>query len=330
MIGGKVDFRSSGSKELMSGDFDFGGSQKILVASLGLLAVAAMPQGALSADLPVKAPPLPVVPFSWTGFYVGANAGYSWGRANTDLTETSVTTTTATISTLAGTPIATATVVSPPVTFAGSDQARMNGWLGGFQAGYNRQVARWVWGIEGDLQVTGERGGTAFCFPLGVPCGAGTTATGTADYSLRWLGTLRGRAGVTWDRVLLYATGGLAVGQIRGDFADGIAAGPQTPAALVTSSGNVTRAGWVVGAGIEGAVTNNWSVKLEYLHVDLGAFGNSLPGSTTGTFSAVLGDFRTTITQTTGFNSLFNTRFTDDIVRIGVNYRFGGPVVARF
>src|SRR5437899_615708 len=78
--------------------------RKILVAGIGLLAFAAMTQGAAAADMPVKAPlykaPI-VVPFSWTGFYVGVNAGYSWGRANTDLTETSITTTTATITTLA-------------------------------------------------------------------------------------------------------------------------------------------------------------------------------------------------------------------------------------
>jgi len=228
--------------------------RKVLVAGLGLLAVVAMPRGTMAADLPVKAPPPPVaVPFSWTGFYVGANAGYSWGRANTTLVESSVTTTTATITTLAVTPVASATAITP-VTFVGSDRAKMNGWLGGFQAGYNWQINRWVWGLEGDLQLTGERGGTSFCFPLDTACGAGTTTAGTANYSLRWLGTLRGRAGMTWDRVLLYATGGLAVGQIHGDFTDGIAAGPLTPATLATTSSNATRAGWVLGAGIEGAV----------------------------------------------------------------------------
>jgi len=298
--------------------------RKILIASLGLMAVTAMPQVAWSADLPVKAPPPPVVPFSWTGFYVGANAGYSWGRANTDLTETTVTTTTATIATLAGTPIASATVVTPVVHTA-SDRANVNGWLGGFQAGYNWQVGRYLWGVEGDLQFTGERGGTSFCFPAGVPCGAATT-TGAADYRLRWLGTLRGRAGVTWDRVLLYATGGLAVGDIHSDFSDGIAAGLLAPAALVTVGSNTTRAGWVAGAGAESALTRNWSVKLEYLHVDLGGFGGLPTGSTTGNFSAVIGNFRTAITQVNAFTSQFHAHYTDDIVRVGLNYRFGDSV----
>jgi len=307
--------------------------RNILVAGLGLLAVA-VAQGAAAADMPVTAPlykaPV-VVPFSWTGFYVGENAGYSWGRANTDLTKGSITTTTATITDLAGAPIASASVVAAPVVFAASDRARMNGWLGGFQAGYNWQVDRWVWGIEGDFQGTGERGGTTvFCFPVGVPCGAATTATGSADYSLRWLGTLRGRAGLTWDRVMLYATGGLAVGQIRADYTDGIAAGEQTPAAVAVASTSVTRAGWVLGGGVEGALTDNWSVKVEYLHVDLGSFDGSSTGSTSGSFSAVLGNFRTTRAQTTTFASLFSTRFTDDIIRVGLNYRLGGPVGARY
>ena len=306
---------------------------RIIKAVIGALAFAITAQTAMAADMPRKAPlykaPV-VVPFSWTGFYVGANAGYSWGRASADLTQTSVTSTTATITT-GGTPIASATVVSPPSVFAGNDRVRMNGWLGGFQAGYNWQISQWVLGIEGDIQATGERGGTTlFCFPLGTPCGAGTLASGTANYNLRWLGTLRGRAGVTWDRVLLYYTGGLAVGQIRVDVTDSIAGGLLTPATVATASNNVTRAGWVLGAGIEGAVTDNWSVKVEYLHVDLGSFDTSANGLATGAFSTTIGAFVTTLTQTTTFNSQVRARFIDDIVRVGVNYRFGGPVVAKY
>jgi outer membrane immunogenic protein len=299
---------------------------------LGSMAIAAMVGGgpALAADLPVKAPPMVVpVAYSWTGFYVGGNGGYSWGRAGTDLTETSVTTTTATISTLGGTPIASATVVGAPVVNAASDRARVDGWLGGLQAGYNYQVDRWVWGIEGDLQITSERGGTTLCFPLTVACGAaGTTALGIANYSLPWFGTLRGRVGMAWDRVLFYATGGLAYGRVRADYTDAIAAGVITPASFATTSAGVNRAGWVVGAGIEGAVAANWTVKLEYLHLDFGSFSGSTTGVAAGSFSAVLGDFRTTISQSTTYNSLFRTRFTDDILRVGLNYRFSAVAPA--
>src|SRR5262249_44577239 len=106
-----------------------------------------------AADMPVKAVPLPPV-FSWTGFYIPGNAGSSWGRASTDLTET--VSTTATITTLNGTPIASATATT---TSAGSDRAHLNGGLAGAQAGYNWQTNRYVWGLEGDIQWTGERGG---------------------------------------------------------------------------------------------------------------------------------------------------------------------------
>jgi outer membrane immunogenic protein len=139
---------------------------------------------------------------------------------------------------------------------------------------------------------------------------------------LPWFGTFRGRAGIAFDRILLYATGGLAVGRLNADYTDAIAAGFVTPAAAATGSGGVTRAGWVIGAGVEGAVTNNWTVKVEYLHVDLGSTGASVTGVTTGSLSVPIGDFRTTIAQTTTFNSLFGTRFTDDIIRVGLNYRF--------
>jgi outer membrane immunogenic protein len=296
--------------------------KRLLLGAAGLALAGGQ---VFAADMPVKAPPVaPVVAYSWTGFYVGANGGYSWGRANTDLTETSVTTTTATITTLAGAPIASATVVGAPVVNADNARTRVDGWLGGLQAGYNYQVDRWLWGIEADLQITSERGGTTFCFPANVlACGPGTTAIGVANYSLPWFGTLRARAGVVaWERVLFYATGGLAVGQIRADYADAIGPGVLTPLAIATASVNQTRAGWVAGAGIEGALTGGWTLKIEYLHMDLGSVAGSPTGLTTGSLALVLGDFRTTLTQSIAFNSAFHARFTDDIIRVGLNYRF--------
>jgi len=123
-------------------------------------------------------------------------------------------------------------------------------------------------------------------------------------------------------RGLIYATGGLAVGQIHADYTDGLAVGLLTPAAAATASGTVTRAGWVLGAGFEEALTDRWSVKVEYLHVDLGRFSGSPAGITTGSTSLVIGSFTTTLAQSTAFGGVFNTHFTDDILRVGVNYRF--------
>jgi outer membrane immunogenic protein len=299
----------------------------------GAAALAIISVPAFAADMPLKAPPIvaPVI-YSWTGFYVGGNVGYSWGRGNTYLTEATQTTTTATITTLAGQPIAAATVAAAPIFFTGSNRADVNGWLGGFQAGYNYQVNRWVLGVEGDFQWTGERGGTSFCFPVNVGCGPATAAVGSADYSLRWLGTLRGRAGIAADKWLFYVTGGLAVGDIRANYADGIAAGLLTPVTFAFINQSFTRVGWAAGAGVEGVISGNWTWKAEYLHVDLGGNDALAAGVTTGAFAAVIGDFRTTIRQTTGFASAYNSRFTDDILRVGVNYRFGAAplVVAKY
>jgi len=292
--------------------------KKLLFASAALILFTGT--SALAADMPVKVPPPPPV-FSWTGFYVGGNVGYSWGRASTDLTETQVNT--ATVTTANGSATATATIVS-----AGSDRAHLNGALGGFQAGYNWQTNRYVWGIEGDIQATGERGGVTIC-PVAVGVGAGPcpgpngTLFGTASYRLPWFGTLRGRVGVTFDRVMLYATGGLAAAEVKADYLDGFN-GVATP--LAAGSANATRVGWAFGGGIEGAIDRNWSIKAEYLHLDFGSIDQSVQASATNSFQ--IADTRVTITQ--NLTSAFHTRVTDDVFRLGLNYRFGGPVVAKY
>jgi len=114
-------------------------------------------------------------------------------------------------------------------------------------------------------------------------CPAGCTTSET------WLSTVRGRAGYSFGRVLPYVTGGLAVGDIR-------ATTPGFPGA------STTNAGWTVGGGIEFALPGNWTAKAEYLHVDLGSFncGANCNGLPTDNVSA-----------------------HDNIVRAGINYRFG-------
>lgn len=104
-----------------------------------------------------------------------------------------------------------------------------------------------------------------------------------------WLGTVRGRVGYAFGSVLPYVTGGLAVGDIQ-------AATPGFPGATDTN------AGWTVGGGIEVALPGNWSAKAEYLHVDLGRFncGTNCGAAPTD-----------------------NVSMRDDVVRAGINYRFG-------
>ena len=134
------------------------------------------------------------------------------------------------------------------------------------------------------------------------------------DQKLEWFGTVRGRAGIlATPRVLFYATGGLAYGSIKTSAA---LAGVTNGGVAIASFGSSTdtRFGWTVGAGVEGKITQNWSAKLEYLYMDLGSFNG-------GTYTLDPGN-------TIGIRT--NSDFRDHILRAGINYTFGGPVVARY
>ena len=282
--------------------------------AIAAVAAVAATSAASAADLAArpytKAPPPVVEVWNWTGFYIGGNAGYSWGRSNTDVSY---------FSTATGLPIA------PPVgsiTGAGFD---MNGAIAGGQIGYNWQSSNWVFGLEADAQWSDEKGrGVYSCAAtlIGGPCLPGLTAlpagvTGTSltvDQHLEWFGTVRGRAGIlATPRVLLYATGGLAYGSFKttGAFAGVTPAGIAVGSVASTSD---TRLGWTVGAGIEGKITNNWSAKLEYLYMDFDSFRAGsftlLPGSAIG--------------------GNVDSHFRDHVLRAGINYTFGGPVVAKY
>jgi outer membrane immunogenic protein len=258
------------------------------IVSAALLSVLAA-ESAFAADLPVytKAPVAPV--FSWSGPYIGLNVGYSWGRETVDGTVTGTSTTRATVTTLAPAPL-----------FGGGS---LNGVLGGGQIGYNWQFQNWLVGLEGDFQGTGERRTYDVCTISGCPVGS---AVVTADYRLAWFGTDRVRVGyLATERLFLYGTGGLAYGSFRAESAIPLFVGP-----LFGTWSNV-KAGWTAGAGLEAAIDYNWSFKLEYLYMDLGNVGGPTASATT-----IVGP--TTIVK----NFTFRSRFTDNIVRVGFNYRF--------
>jgi outer membrane immunogenic protein len=282
-----------------------------MVAAVSLFAT-----GAMAADLAarpyVKAPVVVDPVWSWTGFYVGANGGYSWGRSRTDVSYYNT---------------ATGAAIAPPAGSVTNASFDMNGGIAGGQAGYNWQNANWVYGIEGDLQWSGERGSAGYsCVgvaPAGGPCLPGLTflppgglagTTVTIDQHLQWFGTLRGRVGIlATPKVLFYGTGGLAFGEIK---TTGTLTG-FTPAGVAIASigtSSTTRAGWTVGAGVEGKITREWSAKLEYLYMDLGRY-------LSGPFTLAPG-------STIGVNG--SSRFTDHILRAGFNYQFAGPVVAKY
>jgi outer membrane immunogenic protein len=293
--------------------------QKILGA-IAALALGAPITSALAADLrlPVKAPPMPVVaPYSWTGFYIGANAGYSWGRDPIDAVAT------ARIREFRAfqTPAETLTLDTGVVPFPlASGTANVQGALAGGQAGYNWQSGSFVYGFETDLQWTGQKGGIGFCFP--AVCGPGAFQA-TIDHKIDWFGTFRARAGALIDpRVLIYATGGLAYGQVTTTASGGVVGQP-----FATLSSKGTRAGWTIGGGVEGALSNNWTVKAEYLYMDLGN-APSVSAASQTIFPNV---------PSVGFTTVLDTsiatggRVRDHIFRLGLNYRFGPePIVARY
>jgi len=282
--------------------------KRTLIASAAFASLLAA-TSAYAADIPLKAPAPVVAVYDWTGLYIGTNLGYSWGRGSTDGTATGTQTV---VSNLAPTTVT-------PVSGLLSGRADVNGFIGGGQLGYNWQQAAWVFGLEGDIQFSNERGSGA------VICSLGATVcpTFTRDYKLDWFGTARGRIGyLPAERILLYATGGLAYGDFSGS-ALMTAAGTT---ALDLGSWSRINVGWTVGAGVEAALGSNWSVKFEYFYMDLGNVGGS-SATNIITASTVRG-----VTTTTNLAYVFNTKFTDNIVRVGLNYKFGGPsaIVARY
>jgi outer membrane immunogenic protein len=258
-------------------------------------------------------PPAPAPVNNWTGFYVGGNVGYGWGNANTDLNGSATT-----IVVIVG-----STPFPNSFAFAASNRAHLDGVIGGGQIGYNYQSSpNWVLGLEADFQGSDQRGGNTFVAPFSTvvcssasfpppTCNAFTTFNGTAvtNYNAKidWFGTVRGRLGyLITPQVLFYGTGGLAYGDVE--------VSGNTVASFFKTSGNgvfsasKTNVGFSVGGGIEGSawLPANWTWKLEYLYLDLG----SLDVVTSLNFGSGTG------TTTT------HTHFTDNIVRVGLNYQF--------
>ena len=200
-----------------------------------VLAAVALTGPAFAADLPpAYKTPLVVPPYSWSGFYIGANAGGSWGRDSTDYN-----------------------VFGFPLF---STSQNLNGFIGGGQIGWNWQTGAWVWGVEADFQGTSQKGDIVT--PID---GFGTTN----DYNqkLSWLGTVRGRVGFTpAPRWLIYATGGFAYANV--ETTDTLTV-PGVGTFSSNFSDNLT--GWTVGGGVEWALWGAWTAKAEYLYVDLGS-----------------------------------------------------------
>jgi outer membrane immunogenic protein len=194
------------------------------------------------------------------------------------------------------------------------------------EAGYNWQIERqWLWGIEADFQGSTIRGnGNGGGFALVACCGDNITTTATASERLDWFGTVRGRIGwLPSQSLLLFATGGLAYGQITSQASfTAIGANPGGFIGTSTATSSITRAGWTIGGGLEWMIAPKWSIKGEYLYYDLGNVGGLNQTLTTITTGLGL--------PLAGASLVSNGSFHGSIARAALNYHFGGPAAATY
>lgn len=235
------------------------------------LAFSAAP--ALAADLPAPPPPprapaayVPVAApiYNWSGVYIGINGGYGFGTSSWDA------------------------LVPGGV---GTGNFDVNGPLVGGTVGVNFQTGQFVFGVEADIDwsnINGSTTNTTSCF--------GDTCTFQTQND--WLGTVRGRVGYAFDRMLIYATAGGAYGDIKANLTD--------TTASIGAGTTSTEFGWTAGGGIEYGITENLTARVEYLFVDL--------SNGTFTCSAV----------TCGVALSAPVSFDANLVRAGLDFKFGG------
>jgi outer membrane immunogenic protein len=302
--------------------------RRILLASAGAMALAGT---AVAADLPYKAPPPVYVPpppvLTWTGLYIGLNAGYQWANNKNVDTFTA---------NLFGNP----TLINGPVYGVASAQLATfslapsnNGFIGGGQVGYNYQFANsFVTGLEADFQGVASNNSRATLFTQANVIGSPVEflqQTASVTRKLDWLGTVRGRLGfLITPTLLVYGTGGLAYGEVRAStsIVQAITAAPGVPNPWASFGGlSHALAGWTAGGGLEWMFYPNWSLKAEYLYYDLGRVTYQL---------SPLVSFNAAGIPFTGGAPFSTTRLNGNIVRGGINYHFNwgypAPVVAKY
>jgi outer membrane immunogenic protein len=224
--------------------------------------------------------PWPDQVMNWSGLYLGANLGYGLAR-NPD--------------TLNIAP-------DPPFTFSEKFNLAPHGVVGGVQGGYNWQVARWVLGLETDIQGADQDDHQTCVAACDLVFGNSIISV---EQKLNWFGTTRGRLGYAFGPSLLYGTAGLAYGGVKEHINETVVGFP-----TVTFDFNHTLVGWAAGAGIEtkaslfGLLGPNWMMRTEYLYVDLGSVNDTY--SFVGAVHALTGSVH------------------DHVWRSALTYRFGG------
>lgn len=246
-----------------------------LLAATTILALSLATEVASAADVTAST-------YDWTGFYLGAAAGYSWsndggvrfdGRSGGSRQQ----------------------VIDVGIlkSVLGSNP---DGFVGGLEGGYNWQVNDLVVGVETDFSYS-DINGSGFHYFDGGEIYFPTTSK--ASQSLDWFGSARLRLGYALDNILIYGTGGLAYGDTSVDY-------KVDSFGTFKDSSSEWRVGWTIGGGAEYAIDRNWTAKVEYLYYDLGK------NSAKGYFDAPFEEDTLS----------YSAEFKGNIVRAGVNYRF--------
>jgi outer membrane immunogenic protein len=272
-----------------------------------MLFFAALGAASITTSAANAAGPQPA--FNWTGFYVGGNVGGMWSRSEVgDLTGPVFP---AYLFINGGIP----TLILGQIATLPGATGNSSALMGGLQAGYNWQMDRFVLGFEADVDGTRIRNTATSSASrvLGLPTQIVSTNYTT---SIDWTASLRLRAGVSFDRALIYVTGGPALARIKLDTNTTMVApaGSFLPVGSSTAagSGSSTRVGWTFGIGGEWALNNAWSIAAEYRRTNF------------GTFSAT-----NAVQIPDGLGTIFATgspdvRVSTDQVTARLNYRFGG------
>ena len=283
--------------------------KRVLLAAAGVALLTA--PSALSADLrmPVKAAPVAVAAFDWSGFYIGINGGGKWMRGDGDPGFVSV-------------------PATPPIP-ANATRVDFEGKSATFggQMGWNWQFARqFMIGIEGDFNWTDLNSTFTLSGTPGVPF-VGTfpgNAPDSFSWRMRWEASIRGRLAWLAGPGMLYLTGGLALADVtvNGNFpVFSIPGGPVFPASAGSSSKVLT--GWTAGIGGEFAINQNWSLGTEYRYSNYGreAFGVG----TVAVLPAPGGGF---INAPATVDHDFSTH--ELLVKLNYRFSWAGPLSARF
>jgi len=270
------------------------------VKILGLIAASALTASAFAAQAAdiYQAPAGSLkdgpsyVPSAWAGWYAGVNGGYGFTSSQSvDYYFTYI----------APDPRAGQTIYVPSY-----DKLSQDGGFGGGQLGYNWQSGHLVFGAETDIQISGVSGSV-----IGAPS-AGSWDTYSLAGNLDWFGTVRGRLGYAFGPALIYGTAGLAYGKVESDityaslYPSKVGGKPAGFQATGNSHQENLETGYVVGGGIEYAISPKWTVKAEYQYIDL--------GSHTAT---TIDEYSQTVFLHAKVEDTYNT------VRAGLNYHIG-------